>query len=320
MKYSLVLSIFLILTSPLRGAVREVPSDYPTIQDGIDAAVDGDTVRVAPGIYSGTGNNYIDFHGKAILVTSSAGPDSTILDGNGFRFIFQNNETYSTILRGFTITGAEYAIYFDSSSPLIVNCHMLENGSYLTSACVLEMHDSSPIVIDCMIGWNWAPDNGTIDAINSDPLLLNTSLFQNYTTYSFQDVFISGGTARFTNCTFFLNQGMYGNVIMKNCIYWDNGWGNRIDGDVNVTYSNIDGGWPGEGNIDADPLFSDQWNDDYHLQSGSPCIDAGDPASRNIRWGGFRRDMGAFEYDQGFYFDGQNLVFKPFPIEIPRLR
>ncbi|MDP7246795.1 MAG: hypothetical protein QF389_09500, partial [Planctomycetota bacterium] len=40
-----------------------------------------------------------------------------------------------------------------------------------------------------------------------------------------------------------------------------------------ITYSDIEGGWEGEGNIDTDPLF----NEDYTLQAGSPCIDAGDP-------------------------------------------
>jgi predicted outer membrane repeat protein len=49
-----------------------------------------------------------------------------------------------------------------------------------------------------------------------------------------------------------------------------------IDGDsVHVIYSNIQGGWEGEGNIDADPLFADTISGNYSLQAGSPCIDAG---------------------------------------------
>jgi hypothetical protein len=45
-----------------------------------------------------------------------------------------------------------------------------------------------------------------------------------------------------------------------------------------VTYSDIEGSWPGAGNIDADPRFADPANGDYHLQAGSPAIDAGTPA------------------------------------------
>ncbi len=43
-----------------------------------------------------------------------------------------------------------------------------------------------------------------------------------------------------------------------------------------VAYSNVQGGWPGEGNIDADPRFVDPESGDYRLLPGSPCIDAGD--------------------------------------------
>jgi hypothetical protein len=113
---------------------------------------------------------------------------------------------------------------------------------------------------------------------------------------------------------------------LTNTILWDNvaHLGAEIyvtlGQDPGVTYSDVKDGWPGEGNIDADPFFVDPVNDDYHLLGDSPCIDAGDPSSPNIPWGGLRRDMGAFEFDQGFYFDGENLVRKPFPIELPLKR
>jgi hypothetical protein len=89
-----------------------VPADQPTIQKGIDAAKKGDTVLVAPGTY----NEAIDFEGKAITVESSGGPASTtivwayppVLLGvfNLFTVTFQTNETRSSVLNGFTITGA----------------------------------------------------------------------------------------------------------------------------------------------------------------------------------------------------------------------
>ena len=44
---------------------------------------------------------------------------------------------------------------------------------------------------------------------------------------------------------------------------------------ISVTYSDIRSGWPGEGNIDADPMFVDANSGDYRLRYGSPCINAG---------------------------------------------
>lgn len=44
---------------------------------------------------------------------------------------------------------------------------------------------------------------------------------------------------------------------------------------VSFSYSNVEGGAPGDGNIDTDPVFVDAANGDYRLDTGSPCIDAG---------------------------------------------
>lgn len=58
------------------------------------------------------------------------------------------------------------------------------------------------------------------------------------------------------------------------------------------------GGWPtGTGNINADPLYVDPVNSNLHLQSDSPCIDAGDPNSP-LDPDGTLADMGAYYYDQ----------------------
>ncbi|MCG9126278.1 hypothetical protein JT359_01635 [Candidatus Poribacteria bacterium] len=59
-----MLLTLLCLTPSIFAAVIQVPADQPTIQSGIDAAVNGDTVLVADGIYKGEGNVNIDFNGK----------------------------------------------------------------------------------------------------------------------------------------------------------------------------------------------------------------------------------------------------------------
>jgi parallel beta-helix repeat protein len=82
-------------------ATIHVPKEQPTIQGGINAAQNGDTVLVAPGAYK----EAIDFKGKAITVTSSGGAASTIIDGINQSFVvtFQSNEGRSSMLSGFTI-------------------------------------------------------------------------------------------------------------------------------------------------------------------------------------------------------------------------
>lgn len=66
---------------------------------------------------------------------------------------------------------------------------------------------------------------------------------------------------------------------------------------INMTYSDIKGGWPGEGNIDFPPLFIDPTNGDYTLSPYSPCIDTGNP-NLYPDPDGTRVDMGAYFFNQ----------------------
>jgi predicted outer membrane repeat protein len=129
-----------------------------------------------------------------------------------------------------------------------------------------------------------------------------------------------------TNCTFSGNSatelggGMYNNVsspTVTNCILWgDTPSGSEIHNSESsspvVTYSDIQGGYAGTGNINADPIFVDPdgldndvgtEDDDMHLKSGSPCIDAGTSIGApstdfegDLRPQGAGYDMGADEY------------------------
>lgn len=78
-----------------------VPADQPTIQAAINAAADGDTILVSPGTYY----ENLDFVGKAITLTSSAGAAQTIVDGLARDPVvtFNNGEKRDSILSGFTI-------------------------------------------------------------------------------------------------------------------------------------------------------------------------------------------------------------------------
>ncbi len=68
---------------------------------------------------------------------------------------------------------------------------------------------------------------------------------------------------------------------------------------TNVTYSDVEGGHAGIGNINADPTFWNLTGGDFHLKPGSPCIDTGNPASP-LDPDGSLSDMGAFPFDAGY--------------------
>ncbi|MEQ1895606.1 MAG: hypothetical protein ABL998_23960, partial [Planctomycetota bacterium] len=78
-----------------------VPADHPTIQAAIVAALDGDTVLVAPGTYV----EELDYLGKAITVASESGASATILSNVNSAVSFVNGEGPGSTLRGFTVTG-----------------------------------------------------------------------------------------------------------------------------------------------------------------------------------------------------------------------
>jgi parallel beta-helix repeat protein len=353
MKYfTVIISAVCLLLSHSHSSIIYVPSEEPTIQAGIDAAVDGDTVLVAAGTYTGSGNRDIDFSGKLITVMSEHGADETIIDCEGNisdlhrGFIFQSSEDNRSILNGFTIQkGYENrggAIYCNAASPAITGCHISDNtastgggGVYCVSSspvfrsCIIAgnranteygggiyFHSkSSPALYECSVSGNTACWGGGIfcwDAIptiencvisdnstnhaggggiylkNSSPDIINTIITGN-------DAFSNGGAivcntysdARITNCTISRNTAQenagalfcysQSSPVVTNSILWGDSPEEIYvqSGHPSISYSDVQGGWSGTGNIDTDPLFVDPLNDDFHLQNFSPVIDRG---------------------------------------------
>jgi hypothetical protein len=108
-----------------------------------------------------------------------------------------------------------------------------------------------------------------------------------------------------SNCVIARNSGngceLGSGSTLTNCILWNSG--KEIIGPAEVSYSCVEGGWPGVGNIDADPRFVRLWNGeagDFQLLPDSPCIDAGNPdpsyndACTPPGLGTERCDMGAY--------------------------
>lgn len=113
---------WVILLGPAAlAAIHYVPSAYPNIQAGINAASNGDTVLVAQGVYA----EHFNYSGKAILVASASGPEATIIEAvlPGAPIVrFENNEGANSILDGFTIRNSQGApgVNISNAGPTIV--------------------------------------------------------------------------------------------------------------------------------------------------------------------------------------------------------
>lgn len=242
--------LLLLFTTCCLAGINRVPSDYPTIQAAIDASVDGDTVLVAPGTYTGDGNRDIDFKGKAITVKSEEGPQTCIVDCQGSiddphrGFFFHTNEEANSILQGFTITNGftitSYSqgggIYCENSSPRIENCVVLANTALFGGgiACI----DSQAIIIRCII------QNNAADYAGGIRLTMTTSLSSLLTM---TNCFIIGNKAKDSGGGIHC----YGDIIMTNCFVVGNkaegssGGGIYCYGEITLLNCTISGNYAG---------------------------------------------------------------------------
>jgi hypothetical protein len=233
--------------------------------------------------------------------------------------------------------GGGIAIMYESK-PYILNNTIVNNHAGFGGG--IYSRDSEGIIVGNIISSNSSYDDGGGIAIWWSSLIIEQNLFIRNFTGEVDHGWGGGIYIMSTDPSLIRNNTFYDN--------WANAWGGGIyvEFDYSIVIANnifmlneprgISASWdsvillyndlwanipddysPGEFDISEDPLFVNPGNDNFHLLPDSPCIDAGNPDTPNIPWGGFRRDMGAFEFDQGFYFDGQNLIRKPVPVEFP---
>lgn len=192
LKMSLFIPIsgMLIIYSTIAfGATIHVPEEYPTIQAAIDAAVNGDTVLVADGIYTGPGNKDLDFDGKGITLISENGPDNCVIDCefNGRGFYFHSGELQNSVLSGLNIINGNAnqgaGIYCKNSSPTISNCSINNNIAEAKQGGGIYCENSSPTISDCLISGNIGNDGGGIYCKNSSPTITLCTISGNFADY-----------------------------------------------------------------------------------------------------------------------------------------
>jgi hypothetical protein len=121
----------------------KVPGQFATIQAAIDAAANGDTVLVGPGLYP----EQISFEGKSITVESSGGPGkSTIQGSTGAVVTFDTGESAGSILDGFTITGGSAGgISIQDASP-IVEANIITSNTACGDGPGINVNNGSPLI------------------------------------------------------------------------------------------------------------------------------------------------------------------------------
>jgi len=209
-----------------------------------------------------------------------------------------------------TVTGCTFAgnsagsgggMLNNRSSSTATNC-MFSGNTADSNGGGMSNYRGSPTVTGCTFSGNSAGDGGGMFNAFNGSIVSNCTFSGNSAGFRGGGMYINGNCVLMVaNCTFAGNSAVNGNglacdssgqsyqstIEMINCIFWDGGseiWNN--DGStITITYSDVQGGWLGMGNIDVDPLFVDPdgpddilgtEDDDLHLAADSPCIDAGE--------------------------------------------
>jgi hypothetical protein len=270
-------------------------TSHAKIQRAIDTAGTGDVITVLSGTY----HEAVDFKGKAITLRSSRGSGATIINGNGASHVVRcmRGEDANTVLEGFTITGGNAkgsapddlggGMLCLNSSPTVRDCIFMGNAAVVGGA--LCNAGGSPTIANCAFMDNSASGDGA--AVFNDansPTLINCLFMGNTAGGNGGAISNRDASPRLVNCTFSRNTAVAGGgmagqddsrPVVVNCIFWGDAPDEFVSldgtGATTATYSDIQGGWPGTGNIEVDPLFVDAQRN-LCLQSGSPCVDAGD--------------------------------------------
>ncbi len=201
-----------------------------------------------------------------------------------------------------TADGWGGAMFNWDNTPILINCIFKGNSSGKWGGAICNWGDGNPILTNCLFKGNLSSSGGGIyNYGTARPKMTNCTFVANLANKG-------NGIACDSP-----SQEHPSVLQISNCILWDpkplvpppppppgatqvtldnsialgpsNEIWNNDNSVITITYSDVHGGWPGEGNIDVDPCFVDPGyfypgsmsaEGDHHLSPVSPCIDTGD--------------------------------------------
>ncbi len=273
---------------PLKNDARKSQTEDETNPNIFDNLIAGNSADNGGGLYS-----------IGRVITNTIVENSATSLGGG---IYCNG---STIVKGNT--------FMDNSAPYGAGIYSYYRGVPLISLNVIKHNHAST-------------NGGGIFSYGPNSIISNNTIYEN-TAFRGGGIFCGANTPTIDNNIVSSNHATYAGGIfcvtsigtITNTICWGDSsiYGHNeihAPNSHTVIYSNIQGGWEGEGNIDVEPLFRDPENGDFHLMStdcgdpyDSPCIDAGHPdkldSLLDCSWG-----LGALRSDMGAYGGGDSTM------------
>ncbi len=237
------------------------------------------------------GGGIANFIGASPTITQCTIKDNKAgSEGGGVANLYNSNPTISDTRIEDNVAGRGGGIFNQNSLPMIINstisgntalscqveCEALGAGMYNGNSDVTVVNSLFTRNVAVVYSEGFAvAAGGAIFNEGSAPVITNSTFSGNVAAMQDEDGYVvlligTGG-------------GMFSDAgsaaVVTNSIFWENVGGSFAGAQVVVTYSDIQGGFPGPGNISANPMFTDPEHGDYRLSSGSPAIDAADNAS-----------------------------------------
>jgi hypothetical protein len=201
--------------------------------------------------------------------------------GGGAGYCLQSSPSFTNTIFESNV-GGSFGGAFDTNTTSTTWDRCAFIGNMAVRAGAVECFSGgTPRILNCLFRGNTSTGSGGGGAIwsSSGTQIRNCTIVENgSTTNATAGILVSGGSASIANCIVVDNSGPGG----------AQGAANQIAGTTSVTYSIVEGGFAGTGNLNVAPGFVNQPGNDYTLTIASPAIDAGNNASLP---GGFVLDL-----------------------------